>query len=311
MSRFADARQAASSRPVDPNAPEPGADALITSVTDRYFDAQGVVLLRGRDFTAAEVRDEKSPRVAVIDESMAQRLFPNEEALGQRIRFTQARPDGSSGEMEIVGICAPHRHDAGQEKDRPRVFVPFAQNFQAAAFVHIRTEQPAAHAVPALRQALQRIDPLMPLLALTPMTELVTRNIQLWVIRLGAVLFGVFGGVALLLAVVGVYGVKSYTVARRTKELGIRMAIGAHPRDVFRLIMHQGVLQTLLALGVGLGLCLGVGQVLGSFLVGVSPVDPLALGLSGGLLAAAALTACFFPARRATKVNPMVALRSE
>jgi ABC-type antimicrobial peptide transport system permease subunit len=165
--------------------------------------------------------------------------------------------------------------------------------------------------VPTLRAALQRIDPNMPLLGLDPMTELVTRNIQLWVVRLGAALFAVFGGVALLLAIVGVYGVKSYTVARRTKELGIRMAIGAHPRDVFKLIMKQGALQTALALVVGLGLSLAVGQLLASFLYQVSPFDPLALGAAGTILAFSALIACFLPARRATKVNPMVALRSE
>ncbi|MEJ1971250.1 MAG: ABC transporter permease [Lacunisphaera sp.] len=311
MSRFVDARQAASERKADPNAPEPGTDALITSASDHYFEAMGVTLLRGRDFTASEVRDEKSPRVAIIDEALAKKLFPKDDALGQHIRYTQARPDGSPSDMEIVGLCAPHRHDALQKQDRPRVFVPFAQNFQPSAFLHIRTALAGDGVVATLRAALHRIDPAMPLLGLNPMTELVTHNIQLWIVRLGAALFAVFGGVALLLAVVGVYGVKSYTVARRTKELGIRLAIGAHPRDVFTLIMKQGVLQTALGLFVGLLLALGVGQLLGSFLYQVSPFDPLALGGAGFVLAAAALLACFLPARRATKVSPMVALRSE
>jgi predicted permease len=311
MPRYVDARQSVAERKADPNAPEPGADALLTVISDQYFPAMGVPLLRGRDFTAAEVRDGKSPRVAIIDEALAKKLFPNEDALGLRIRSTEAPADGSSPEMEIVGICAPHRHDALQRKDRPRVFVPFAQNFQSVAFFHVRTAQPGDGAVATLRAALQRIDPLMPLLGVDPMTELVTRNIQLWIVRLGATLFGVFGGVALLLAIVGVYGVKSYSVARRTKELGIRMAIGAHPRDVFRLIMGQGALQTALALVVGVILALLVGQLLASFLYQVSPFDPLALAVAGAILAAAALIACFIPARRATKVNPMVALRSE
>jgi len=311
MPRFADARAATSGRKTDPNAPEPGADALLTVVSDQYFQAMGVALLRGRDFTAAEVRDDKSPRVAIIDETLAQKLFPNEEALGQHIRYTQAPSDGSPAEMEVVGICAPHRHDALQRQDRNRVFVPVAQNFQPSAFLHIRTAMTGPGVVATLRGALQRIDPLLPLLGVDPMTELITRNIQLWIVRLGAALFGVFGLVALLLAIVGVYGVKSYTVARRTKELGIRLAIGAHPRDIFKLIMRQGILQTTLALFVGLGLSLAVGQLLGSFLYQVSPFDPLALGAAGLVLAASALLACFLPARRATKVNPMVALRSE
>ncbi len=309
--RFADARTPASERKTDPNAPEPGSDALLTSVSDHYFEAMGVTLLRGRDFAVNEVRDEKSPRVAIIDETLAKKLFPKEEALGQHIRYMQPPADGSPAEMEIIGICASHRHDALEKHPHPRVFVPYAQAFEPTANLHIRTAVAGDGVVPTLRSALQRIDPLMPLLALNPMSDLITRNIQLWIVRLGAALFAVFGGVALLLAVVGVYGVKSYTVARRTKELGIRMAIGAHPRDVFQLIMKQGVLQTTLALFVGLLLALAVGQLLGSFLYEVSPFDPLALGSAGLVLAASALIACFLPARRATKVNPMVALRSE
>lgn len=311
MPRYVDARQSVAERKADPNAPQPGADALLTVVSDQYFPAMGVTLLRGRDFTDAEVRDAKSPKVAIIDETLAKKLFPNEDALGLRIRSTEAPADGSPAELEIVGICAPHRHDALQRSDRPRVFVPFGQSVQSSVFLHVRTTMPSAGVVTQLRAALQRIDPMMPLLGVDPMTELVTRNIQLWIVRLGATLFAVFGGVALLLAIVGVYGVKSYTVARRTKELGIRMAIGAHPRDVFKLIMKQGVLQTALALFVGLGLSIAVGQLLGSFLYQVSPFDPLALTAAGSVLAISALIACFLPARRATKVNPMVALRSE
>jgi predicted permease len=311
MSRFADAREAASGKKADPNAPEPGADALYTAISADYFKAMGVTLLRGRTFTDAEVRAEKAPAVAVIDEALAKKLFPEGDALGQHIRYTQARADGSSPELEVVGITAAHRHDALQRKDRPRVFVPFSRDFQANLYLHIRTSLPPEAAVPAIRAALHNIDPQMPVLGITPMTDLVGRNIQLWIVRLGAALFGIFGGVALLLAVVGVYGVKSYAVARRTKEIGIRMAIGAHPRDVFNLIMRQGVLQTGLALAVGLGLALLVGRMLASFLYQVSPLDPLALGLAALLLAASALLACFLPARRATKVSPMVALRSE
>ncbi len=311
MARFVDAREAGSAKKADPNAPEPGADALYTSISTDYFKAMGVTLLRGRTFTEAEVRDEKSPAVAVIDEALAKRLFPNGEALGQHIRYTQPRADGSSPELEVVGIVAAHRHDALQKKDRPRVFVPFAHEFQSNLFVHVRTSLPLEAAIPSIRSALHRIDPQMPVLGLTPMSELINRNIQLWIVRLGAALFGLFGAVALLLAVVGVYGVKSYAVARRTREIGIRMAIGAHPRDVFNLIMKQGVLQTALALGAGLGLALLVGKMLSSFLYEVSPFDPLALGLAAFVLAASALLACFLPARRATKVNPTVALRSE
>lgn len=311
MSRFADARDAASAKQADPNAPEPGADALYTAISGDFFQAMGVALLRGRTFTEAEVRAEKAPAIAIIDEALAKKLFPNGEALGQHIRYTQPRADGSSPELEVVGIVASHRHDALQKKDRFRVFVPFSRDFQAGLYLHVRTSLPTAASVPAIRAALHAIDPQMPVLGITPMSDLIGRNIQLWIVRLGAALFGIFGSVALLLSVVGVYGVKSYTVARRTKEIGIRMAIGAHPRDVFKLIMNQGILQTTLALSLGLILALLVGKMLSSFLYQVSPFDPLALACAAFVLAASALLACFLPARRATKVSPTVALRSE
>jgi putative ABC transport system permease protein len=128
---------------------------------------------------------------------------------------------------------------------------------------------------------------------------------------LGATLFGAFGAIALILAVVGVYGVKAYAVACRTREIGIRMALGAHRRDVFALIMRQGVLQTALAVAAGLLLSLAAGQVLAKILYDVSPSDPLALVTATLLLASAALLACFFPANRATRVNPITALRTE
>jgi ABC-type antimicrobial peptide transport system permease subunit len=131
------------------------------------------------------------------------------------------------------------------------------------------------------------------------------------VVRLGAVLFGVFGAIALLLAVVGVYGVKAYAVACRTREIGIRMALGAHRRDVFALIMRQGAMQTALAVAVGLLLSLAAGRVLAQILYEVSPSDPFALLVSSAMLTAAALLACFLPARRATHVDPIQALRTE
>jgi ABC-type antimicrobial peptide transport system permease subunit len=137
------------------------------------------------------------------------------------------------------------------------------------------------------------------------------KSVGLWIVRLGATLFGAFGVIALLLAVVGVYGVKAYAVACRTREIGIRMALGAHRSDVFALIMRQGAMQTALAVSVGLLLALGAGRVLAQILYQVSPTDPFALAVSSVMLAAAALLACFLPAQRATRINPMTALRTE
>ena len=162
-----------------------------------------------------------------------------------------------------------------------------------------------------VRQALHEIDPDLPLLQIRPFVDLMEKSPNLWIVKLGAMLFGAFGCIALLLAVVGVYGVKAYAVACRTREIGIRMALGAHRKDVFALIMRQGALQTALAVAVGLLLSLAVGRVLSQILYGVSPSDPFSLITSSVMLAAAALLACFLPARRATHVNPIKALRTE
>jgi predicted permease len=299
----------------DPNAPDPGAGGLYTAITPGYFDAIGVHLLRGRDFTQAEAENKDSPRVAILDEKMAAKLFPNGDAIGQRVRYTQPPADGSPAEMEVVGIVNWHRHEVQNEGPQRRLFVPLAQGYNGNVYFHVRLNATdrkiVAGMIPTLRQALRELDPTLPVLKITPFVDLLEKSVGLWIVRLGAVLFGVFGGIALLLAVVGVYGVKSYAVARRTREIGIRMALGAHPRDVFTLIMKQGALQTGLALAVGLLLALAAGRLLAQILYQVSPADPIALLTSSALLAAAALLACYLPARRATKVSPMTALRTE
>ena len=168
-----------------------------------------------------------------------------------------------------------------------------------------------AAGVAQLRATLRALDPDLPVLQIVPFTSVVEKNVSLWVVRIGAVLFGVFGGVALVLAVVGVYGLKAYAVARRTREIGIRMALGAQPGDVLALVFRQGALQTALAVIIGLGLSLAAGQLLATMLYQVSPADPFALGTAAALLTVAALFACWLPARRAARIDPIIALRAE
>ena len=302
--------------PTDPKAPDPGAGALYTATTPGYFDALGVKLLLGRDFTQAEAENKNMPRVAIIDDEMAKKLFPNTDAIGQHIRYTQPPQDGSpGGDMEVIGIVNSHRHDIQTDTLNCRVFVPLAQGYNGNVYLHVRFATKDRHSlialIPTLRQTLRDIDPDLPILSIAPFSDLMEKGVGLWVVRLGAILFGVFGGIAVLLAVVGVYGVKAYAVACRTREIGIRMALGAHRRDVFALIMRQGVMQTALAVAVGVLLSLAAGRVLAQILYEVSPSDPFALLVSSVMLAAAALLACFLPARRATLVDPIQALRTE
>ena len=299
----------------DPKASDPGASALYTAITPGYFDAIGVKLLRGRDFTQAECESKETRRIAIIDEEMAKKLFPNQDAIGQHVRYTIPPSDGSPNDMEIVGIVNTHRHDVQNDTTLARLFVPFAHGYSGNIFLHVRLNTRDRHAVAGMistvRQSLREIDPDLPILNIAPYVDLVDRCVGLWVVKLGATLFGAFGMIALLLAVVGVYGVKAYAVACRTREIGIRMALGAHRKDVFVLIMRQGAMQTTLAVFVGLLLSLAAGRVLAKILYQVSPTDPFALIASSLLLAAAALLACFLPARRATYVNPITALRTE
>ena len=299
----------------DPNAPEPGAGGLFTAVTPGWFDAIGVRLLRGRDFTDAESENKDAPRVVIIDETMAKKLFPNRDALGQHLRYTQPPSDGSPNDFTIVGIVSEHRHEVLGSELRSRVFAPLAQAYSGGVILQVRLmrdDRAAVNAIiPTLRQTLREVDPTMPILRIEPFENIVEKDVGLWAVRFGAILFGIFGGIALLLAVVGVYGVKSYSVARRTREIGIRMALGADRGDVFALVMKQGALQTAFALGVGLLMALGLGRVLAQMLYQVSPSDPVALLASSVMLGSAALLACFLPARRAMRVTPMTALRTE
>ncbi len=301
--------------PTDPKATDPSVSVLYTSITTNYFDALGVKVLRGRDFTQAECEDKNGRRVAIIDEELAKKLFPNEDAIGQHIRYTQPPKDGGPNDMEIVGIVSKHLHAIGSDNIVTRLFVPLEQHYDSETYLHVRLNTQDRQAVvammPTLRQTLREIDPDLPLLEMAPYVDLMERSPNLWIVKLGAILFGAFGSIALLLAVVGVYGVKAYAVACRTREIGIRMALGAHRKDVFALIMRQGALQTALAVAVGLLLSLAAGRVLSQILYGISPSDPLSLITSSLMLAVAALLACFLPARRATNVNPITALRTE
>ncbi len=299
----------------DPKAPEPGAGGLFTAVTPGWFDTIGVRLLRGRDFTETETENKNTPRVLIIDETMAKKMFPKGDALGQHLRYTLPETDGSPNDFTIVGIVSEHRHEVLDSEVPRRIFAPLAQAYSGGVILQVRLardDRAAVNAmIPTLRQTLREVDPTIPILRIEPFENIVEKNVGLWAVRFAAILFGVFGGIALLLAVVGVYGVKAYAVARRTREIGIRMALGADRRDVFALIMKQGALQTAFALGIGLLLALGLGRVLAGILYQVSPSDPMALISASVMLGSAALLACFLPARRAMRVTPMTALRTE
>src|SRR5882762_5420538 len=196
---FTNSRRIMSARealPTDPKAPDPGAGGLFTAITPGYFDAIGVKLLRGRDFTQAEAENRDMPRVAIIDDEMAKKLFPNEDAIGQHVRYTIAPRDGSPNDMQVVGVVNTHRHDVQNDATLARLFVPFAQGYSGNIFLHVRLNtqdrRAVAGMISAMRQMLRSIGTDLPILSIAPFVDLTEKSVGLWIVRLGALLFGVF-----------------------------------------------------------------------------------------------------------------------
>jgi hypothetical protein len=300
-----------------------------------YFTTVGLPVLRGRAFTEAEAT-QPGPKVAIIDEPLAKKLWPDGDAIGQRVQYAGENTPaaqrggnaagGNSAELskeekedetiEIIGIVPVTRHDlfANEEPDGS-IYLPFARNFQSdvSFFVRFRSLTPGTEASTAdlLRRAVRDVDPSIPILTLQTFAQYLDSNLDLWLVRAGAALFSIFGGLALGLAVVGLYGVKAYSVARRTREIGIRMALGAQPGMVLRLFMREGSVMLLSGLALGLVLAAATGKILSGILFEVGAFDPPAFASALTLLTAATLLATWLPARRATRINPMVALRTE
>ena len=298
------------------DAPLAGTVGIYSSISPGYFATVGVKLLRGRDFSETEGRMPGGHRVCIIDQGMAEKLFPGGDALGRRVRYADSKAAAATAGMEIIGIVNRHAHGMeDRSKPAPNVFVPLAQQFTPVLFLTVRSSRPEQtallQALGTYRRELHQLDPELPLVEVTTFAAFMQKNFTLRMVELGATIFGVFGAVALLLACVGVYGVKAYAVARRTREIGIRIALGATRRDIFSLIMKQGVQQTAAALALGAGLSLAAGQALASIWFQVNSRDVLALGLAAAILTVASLLACFIPARRASQISPLRALRTE
>jgi predicted permease len=292
------------------------------SVGADYFKTIGLPLLRGRAFNMAEAMHQTSPKVAIIDEVLAKKLWPDGDALGQQIQFaerdlTQAKSGGdeTKTQIEVVGITPYTRQNLFEKDPSGTLYLPFAGGFQSNVFFHIKFAPNAGRDIGAtadlIRRTVREVDAAVPVLSLKTFAQHLESNLELWIVRAGAALFSIFGGLALLLATVGVYGVKAYSVARRTREIGIRMALGAQRETVQWMILREG--SVMLASGVLLGLLLaaGTGKLISGMLYNVGALDPLAFTIAPIVLAAAALLATWLPARRATRISPMAALRTE
>ena len=273
-------------------------------VAPGFFKAMGIAQIAGRDFTEAD--DSKHPMVVIINQTMAKLVWPNRSAVGQTIKVF-----GSEDPVEVVGVIQDVVFDNIGEAPKPYTFFSIAQETERGGFatIHVRTQADAAALMPSIRKQLQSLDSALPFVNVTTMDENIRQG--LWAPRTGAALLSVFGLLALLLAAIGVYGIMAYTVGKRTREIGIRMAIGAQSHDVLSLILGRGVLIVGVGLVCGLGLAFALTRYFQNLLIGVNTSDPVTYGLIAGLLAIVSLLACWLPARRATRVDPIIALRSE
>ena len=281
-----------------------GMDVFTDIVSAGYFDAMRIPLLQGRDFNERD-RAGLLPEAAVINETLARRLWPNENAIGKRLLVGRANPDP----FEIVGVVKDSKIRTLGENQRPALYVSVDQTYRGGMTLVVRSSGDRAGVIAGVRQAVKEMDARMPLYNVKTMEQHLTW--AFWAHNMAASLSTAFGLLALVLAATGLYGVITYTVAQRTREIGIRVALGAQARDVLRLVLGQGMTLTLTGLAIGLAAAFALARLMLSLLYGVNPADPTIYIFVALALAAVALLACLVPARRATKVDPMVALRYE
>jgi predicted permease len=290
--------------------PQPGENMSFNYnvIGPRYFETMRTPLVGGRDFTSQDRAG--APQVVIINESLARRYWPNGDALGKRLIFGAYR--GSPvplQHLEIVGVVKDSKYQDLTEQTRRMMFLPLAQSYKPEMRLHVRTAQDPTALIAAVRREAQTLDASLPVYNIKTLEEQKDRS--LYAPRLAATLLSVFGVLALLLASIGLYGVMAYVVGQRRREIGVRLALGAGRRDVFGLVIKEGM--TLVAVGLALGLAgaIAATRLLSTFLYGVAPTDAVTFIGVAGLLAAVALSANYLPARRATRIDPITTLRCE
>lgn len=285
-------------------------DAIAQSVTTDYFPSLGLSLRRGRDFTMAEVSSADAAPVAIIDEVLAERVFGSDDPLGRQLQIS--RGDDQAPELvEVIGVAPGIRHQMNDKAPVAHVYRPVAQRFRSGMTMHVRTAGLDETALlSTIRTALRAADPLLPVVTLETGAMFRERNAMLWVVRTAARLFTLFGIIALVMASLGLYGVKAFLVSRRTREIGIRMALGATSHNVTSLVLRDGLALTIAGMVIGLGLSFLAIQGVGVLLFDGGGFDLPIVGAAFLALTLAALLANVIPARRATKVSPTVALRA-
>jgi len=275
----------------------------VNTVGPSYFQTLGIALLRGRDFSSKDAPG--APPVVIASEAFVRRHFAEQEPLGKRLSLRGERGPW----LEIVGVVKDSKYQTVSEGPTPFLYLPVAQNHETGMTLLVRSSGEPASIASAIRGEIQSLEKNLPVTGIRPMTELI--NGSLYAPRMGAILIAIFGAIALVLASFGLYGVMSFSVSRRTREIGVRVALGAERRDVLSLVMKEGLLLVGTGMALGLSAAVAATRLLESFLYGVSTIDAPTFAGVAVILASVALVACYIPARRATKVDPIVALRYE
>jgi predicted permease len=275
----------------------------VNSVSPGYLETIDVPLLRGRDVTQTDATG--APLVVVINQTMAQRFWPGQEAIGKRFKFF-----GDEAFTTVIGVARNAVYNGVGEDPIPFIYQPLRQNYSPQAALHIRGAGDAAGLAGIVRREVQQIDPTLSVFDVRTLEDQASEALA--PLRINVIVLATFGGLALLLASIGLYGVANYAVAQRTREIGVRMALGANPSSVLRLVLGHGLMLVAAGLTVGLGLALLLASMIPpDLLPNVSARDPLTFGGTSAVLAAVALVASYIPARRATRIDPLIALRTE
>ena len=279
--------------------------AYFIAITPNYFRALGTPLIEGRAFDERD--NDRAPKVVVINQVLARNLFPEDEAIGKHLKLIN--PDQSDDWRTIVGVVGDVKYQGLDDPGEQTIYTPYPQTPFLWSYVMVRTSGDPSASIAGVRGAVSSVDSNISAVNIQPMKQLVSQSAS--TPRFNTVLLATFAVLALVLAAVGLYGVTSYLVTQRTREIGIRMALGARPGDVFRNVVGKALTLALIGVGVGVAGAMGVTRVMSTLLYGVSATDPLTFVAVSVLLTGVALAASFVPARRATKVDPMVALRYE
>jgi predicted permease len=274
----------------------------VNDVTPGYLQTIGIPLVRGRDFTRTD--DAASPRVVIVNQTMADEFWKGQDPIGRRFKFF-----GDEDYSTIIGVAKNAKYNGVQEQPLPFIYLPLKQSFSPAVTLHVRAAGDATRLASAVRGAVRELDPTLTLFNVQTLEDQIQQSLQPQ--KMNVVLLSTFGALALLLAAIGLYGVASYAVAQRTREIGVRMALGAQPGAVLSLVLGNGLILVAVGLAAGLVASYFVAGAMSALVVGVNPHDPLTFTATPIILGAIALLASYVPARRATRIDPLLALRAE